>query len=615
MNYPSVSILTVTQSKRQSNLKILFDIIKNQTYKNISEWLIIDNTNGDLVKFFKNPKFEVKHYRSDENKIGILRNNGNKLTSGEIIVRMDDDDYFFPSYVDHCVNKLLKSNKQVVGCSTLYIHDILNYKTYKQNVGMTVFAYHRDYLNNHQYNENSDTDDTNSFIHTIINGQETNIKADIEQLLSDNLLVKIIHNDNKFFDKKLLYGSSLTQLSNVTKLQDETIKFIIPEIFYSRFKELYQTSSVVEQKLENLEYDIVYLAGGFGIIWEPSDHKLGGSEQAIVNLSENWVKLGKRVAVYANFNENVRYNGVDYIKWNEYPVQKRAKNLVAWRKHGILLLMNNNIQADKILVDFHDNFSYTIADIEPVSLMKFFERVDYFMFKSNYHKKCFEEFTGEYVTKYQLQEIPQSKYKIILNGVRVDEFLDNTVLNNNEPNKRNPYRFCYCSSYDRGLAVILDKIWPIIYKAEPLAELHVYYGMDYIFDNNFKIQMQYLLGQHGVMDHGRQPMEMIIKEKYMSTFHMYMNDSIAEIDCISIRESLVCGCIPLISKFGVFIERDGFQFDWDPSNDAHCREIANDIIAKMHNSELLKISSEMLMKSHTIIRWNEISKKWLEVMQ
>lgn len=611
MNYPSVSVLTVTQSNRQPNLKILYDIIKNQTYKNISEWLIIGNTDEDLVKSFKNSKFEVKYCQTNPSKIGILRNNGNKLTSGDIIIRMDDDDYFFPSYVDHCVNKLLKSNKQVVGCSTLYIHDILNYKTYKQNIGMSVFAYRREYLNNHKYNETSDNDDQSSFI----NDQETNTKADVEQLLSDNLLVKMIHNDNKFFDKKLLFSSSLTQLSNVTKLQDETIKFIIPEKFYSRYKELYQTISPVEQKLEDSEYDIVYLAGGFGVVWEPSDHKLGGSEHAIVNLSENWVKLGKRVAVYANFDENVRHNGVDYIKWNQYPVQKRAKVLVAWRKHGILLLMNNNIQADKILVDFHDNFSYTIADIEPVSLMKFFERVDYFMFKSNYHKKCFEEFTGEYVRKYQLPEIPQSKYNIILNGVRVDEFLNNTVLNNNKPIERNPYRFCYCSSYDRGLAVILDKIWPIIYKAEPLAELHVYYGMDYIFDNNFKTQMQYLLGQQGVMDHGRQPMEMIIKEKYMSAFHMYMNNSIAEIDCISIRESLVCGCIPLISKFGVFTERDGFQFEWDPSNDEHCKEIANDIIAKMHNNELQSSSSEMLKKSQTIVRWNTIAEKWLKVMQ
>ena len=37
---------------------------------------------------------------------------------------------------------------------------------------------------------------------------------------------------------------------------------------------------------EKNKYDIVYVAGCFSIKWNPTDKSLGGSEQAIVNLSE-----------------------------------------------------------------------------------------------------------------------------------------------------------------------------------------------------------------------------------------------------------------------------------------------------------------------------------------
>ena len=63
------------------------------------------------------------------------------------------------------------------------------------------------------------------------------------------------------------------------------------------------------------------------------------------------------------------------------------------------------------------------------------------------------------------------------------------------------------------------------------------------------------------MDHGKQPLDIIIREKQMSSFHLYVTNSFSEIDCISIRESLATGAIPLISNFGVFKERDGIHFD------------------------------------------------------
>ena len=111
--------------------------------------------------------------------------------------------------------------------------------------------------------------------------------------------------------------------------------------------------------------------------------------------------------------------------------------------------------------------------------------------------------------------------------------------------------------------------------------------MSLIPDENFKNYLRFLLSQPGVMDHGRQPMEMIIREKHMSNFHLYITNTIGEIDCISIRESLATGCIPLISNFGIFKEREGIHFDFIEGNKQLQAMIAVKIIQLLKNQNKL----------------------------
>ena len=353
--------------------------------------------------------------------------------------------------------------------------------------------------------------------------------------------------------------------------------------------------------------NIVYFTGGNGIVWTPADKGLGGSEQAVVHLSENWVKMNNIVTVYGNFEKDINLNGVSYLVWNKFieeqNLDKPNSVLIVWRTPGIYMMMdymklNPRFKPNKMIVDFHDNFSYTLVHLDQPTLLDYFKKVDQFNVKSNYHKNCLLEYTN----------IDPGKINVILNGVRIEEF------KNNNNYIRNPYRFCYCSSYDRGLQTILEKIWPHIYAMEPKAELHIYYGMDHIYDDNFKTRLKLLMGQPGVMDHGRQPVDMVVREKYMSSFHLYMNNSVAEIDCISIRESLVTGCIPVISSFGVFKERNGLQFNWEPSNDTLCKMIAMDLVAKMNDNNFMISAREQLIKSETIIGWDTVAKDWLKKM-
>jgi hypothetical protein len=360
------------------------------------------------------------------------------------------------------------------------------------------------------------------------------------------------------------------------------------------------------------DYDIVYMTGGFGIPWNPRDMSLGGSEQAIVNLSKEWVKLGKKVAVYCDLTNHtpvtsginpntpdMTVDGVDYYNWRKFPYSAKLKTLIVWRGFGVMSTLPFDIKADRIWVDLHDNF---YGDQLLNNWKKYGTKVDKVFFKSNYHKEAFE--------KYISQTLDVNKYAIIPNGVRVDDFLVNKY---NE--KRNPFRFCYCSCYTRGLIEILQHFWPVIYSIEPRAELHVYYGMNGIKDKELISHLTYLLAQPGVMDHGRQPMEMIIREKYLSSFHLYLTDTIAEIDCISIRESLATGAIPLISNFGVFKDRAGIHYDIERKNPDSYRRAAFNLITLIEDTEKLDKIRETNKKSDLLINWTDVSKKWLDICE
>jgi len=594
-NLNSVSIITVTHKERHELLNILVQVIKNQNYNNIIEWIIVSDNNID-INFDLNIPTNI--IINDNKSLGTLMNIANDNTKGDIIIIMNDDDYYFNNYICECVNKLKKSSNLLVGGDTVYIYDFILNRLYKNSLNKYIFGYKKEYLFNHKFIE------SNENIYEYFTDNFSVIK---ENILSENSIIKIIHNNNKLFKRDLLIASTITNIDKINNLDNELLNFILPTNIYNLYNNYINKEYINTDNYIN--YDIVYLAGGFSIYWDPEDYKLGGSEQAIVHLSNQWANKNITVAVYGNFHNDKIINNVHYIQWTKFPFNRKIKNLISWRRHGILLLLFNNVYCDNLIIDLHDNL-FTINDLDSILLEKLFNKVTYFNFKSNYHKDCFIEF----LKNKNIRSTYDTKYNIIPNGIRIDNFKNNKILNNNEIIKRNPYRFCYCSSYDRGLEDIILKLWNKIFKIQPLAELHVYYGMDYIFDDNFKNKMKILLSADGVMDHGRQPMDIIIREKYLSTFHLYINNSSGEIDCISIKESLITGCIPIISNYGVFKERDGIHFDWNPDNEELCNNIINQLFDYMNNQDKINNKINELKNSNTIIEWDTVSNIWLKYL-
>jgi hypothetical protein len=71
----------------------------------------------------------------------------------------------------------------------------------------------------------------------------------------------------------------------------------------------------------------------------------------------------------------------------------------------------------------------------------------------------------------------------------------------------------------------------------------------------------------------------------MSTFCLYLTNNKSEIDCVSIKESLLANCIPIISNSGVFKDMDGIHLDFE--DDKQIQMAAINIINLLKNPNKL----------------------------
>ena len=103
-----------------------------------------------------------------------------------------------------------------------------------------------------------------------------------------------------------------------------------------------------------------------------------------------------------------------------------------------------------------------------------------------------------------------------------------------------------------------------------------------------------LFSEHGVADHGKQPFDIIIREKCLSEFHIYIANIINEIDCCKIKESIILGCIPLTVNFGVFKETDGIKFNINHLDSKNMQKCALEILkSAKDNNTLAEIRNNM----------------------
>lgn len=124
---PFVSVCTPTFNRRPF-IPAMLKCFNHQTYpQDRMEWIIIDD-GTDPIEDLVSQHPCVRYFKLDEKiSLGKKRNMMHKKACGEIIVYMDDDDYYPPERVSHAVETLLdhrdrKTGIKLAGSSEMYIY-------------------------------------------------------------------------------------------------------------------------------------------------------------------------------------------------------------------------------------------------------------------------------------------------------------------------------------------------------------------------------------------------------------------------------------------------------------------------------------------------------------
>jgi len=200
--YPLVSICTPTFNRRPF-IPYMIKCFETQTYpSDRMEWIIVDDGTDkieDLVSHIPN----VKYYRYEEKMtLGRKRNLMHEKCSGEIIVYMDDDDYYPPERVSHAVEMLQKNPKiMVAGSSEMHIYFKHINKMYQfgpygpNHATAATFAFRKEYLAQSGYENDTSCAEEKKFL------KDYSVPMVQLDTLKTILVISHIHNS---LDKKIL---------------------------------------------------------------------------------------------------------------------------------------------------------------------------------------------------------------------------------------------------------------------------------------------------------------------------------------------------------------------------------------------------------------------------
>jgi glycosyltransferase involved in cell wall biosynthesis len=203
-NFPFVSVITPTYNRRRF-IPSLIECYKAQTYpKHRMEWIILDDGTDSVEDLFQNLNLpNVRYIREPEKKnIGAKRNRLNKESTGEIIVAMDDDDYYPPVRVATVVNSFKKFSKvDLAGSSEIYmyysdIQMIYRLGPYNPNHATNgTMAWRSSYAKTHTYDETVTHAEEKSFL--------DDYKHPMIQLDPIKVMLVMSHSENTFDKKKM----------------------------------------------------------------------------------------------------------------------------------------------------------------------------------------------------------------------------------------------------------------------------------------------------------------------------------------------------------------------------------------------------------------------------
>ena len=372
-NFPLVSVCTPTFNRRPF-IPIMFECFRNQTYpKDRIEWIIIDDGTDkikDLIESSNIP--QIKYFQIDTKMtLGAKRNLMHEKTSGDILVYMDDDDYYPPERIQHAVEKLQeKKDVLIAGSSELYIYFKHIKKMYQagpyspNHSTAGTFAFKRELLSMTRYNENASLAEEAEFL------KQYSFPMIQLDPLKTILVFSHIHNT---FDKKQLLENphpDYMKESNKTvemfikyKDEDKIKKFFLKDI--DRLLEKYKPGEPIMKPDVLLQYKE---------ITEKRKQMSEENEHIVMQTpGKEPVKIGLQESV--NIITSMQQQGQELIRKNnelENIISQLQKQLVKYQMNAKneMNAKTDNLELDKLRKDNVELTNMILINVNNEKILK-----------------------------------------------------------------------------------------------------------------------------------------------------------------------------------------------------------------------------------------------------
>ena len=357
-------------------------------------------------------------------------------------------------------------------------------------------------------------------------------------------------------------------------------------------------------KTECSDKDFVIYCGFTEHEWNPELFRtkgFGGSEEAIIHLSQHLAKNGYNVEVYANIgSKRVQEGNVLWKPFWEFNIKDATNHMLLWRSPK---MCDYDLNAKNIYVDVHDVISpgeFTESRLKKIKKI---------FVKTKFHKSLFPN-------------VPDEKFAVIPNGINTSDF---------KPAEKYPNLIINTSSPDRSMEAAAE-IFKRVKKEVPEASFQWAYGWD-VFDSahagdqkmmKWKNDLVQKMDEAGVEQLGKIPQHEIAN-LYAEAHIMLYPTEFAEIDCISVKKAQLAGCLVVSTDFGALDEsvqhgikihssKTGedwckpYQFSFGVEKEEQIQQFADTIIKE------LKVNRDtaQMVEFGKSFDWSIIGDKWIK---
>ncbi len=351
--------------------------------------------------------------------------------------------------------------------------------------------------------------------------------------------------------------------------------------------------------------EIAFYCGFTEREWDADTVKqgIGGSEEAVIHLSQQFADAGYDVTVYNNCGHMEKTFGkVLYKPFYTFNYRDKHDTVIVWRSAKLL---DYDINAARVFVDLHDVMP------EGEFNKKRLAKITKIFVKSQAHREL-------------LPSIPDDKFAIVPNGIVYSDF-DKEI-------NRDPYLIINTSSPDRSLSSLI-RIFKRIKQQVPQAKCEWAYGWNNFNDaySNDPVKLAWRdemiesMKEAGIVDRGRIS-HSDVRDMYLRARVFLYPTEFYETDCISARKAQAAGAMPITTDFSALRDtvRHGVKIKSAKTKDNWCQNYQFDFGVtdekmedKLVEATVLELKSKVI--EDTEMRedmaqydWARISAKWVE---